>query len=81
MKTGPFFERSRHTRKVPHVFVGIEPIHAILRSQNPSVIRHAAFGVSPFVSVNQLAGRWHGDRVRVERELLGVFDKIEQVRV
>ena len=80
---GPLVESAAHTREVPGVFVGVEAIGKVLRSQDPGVVGQPSLGISPLVAVNQLPRRRHSKCgvVGVEGELVRVLGHVEQMGV
>src|SRR5579859_1141737 len=74
-------ERTADPTEVPGVLVRLPPLRQVLRPQDPRIVRQPAARHGPRVGIHHLPRRRDPDRVAVERELLGVLDKVEQMRV
>jgi hypothetical protein len=81
VKSSSLFKRSIDTRKVPCVFIGIEAIHTILRSKDPSIVGESTLGIGARIGVDQLTCRGDSDLRGDEGKVFGVFYEIEKMRV
>ena len=54
VESGPLFERSSDAREMPSVLVGFETIDQLLRTEDPSIVRHSTNRVGAGIVVDQL---------------------------